>query len=267
MSGLGGRTVVITRAAEDAAALEALVEARGGRAVRFCTIERQLNEPAAAARVWAERARFDRFVIGSAAALEVFRDLEPGPVRVKLACVGAKTAEAVSSDPALDRRFEVAEVATSRRAEGLVAALVAARADERGRLDGRRFLNPRAPEGRSLLVDALGALGAEVVPLETYRIDCASPDPGAAARLEGAWAFTFLSGRTLECFLLRAGEARGRALLAGSTVAVIGPVAEAVADRLGVRVDVVPPTASAEALVEALAARAAAEAVAPPRGR
>lgn len=36
------------------------------------------------------------------------------------------------------------------------------------------------------------------------------------------------------------------------TVAVIGPVARARAEELGVRVDVVPPEATAEALVVAL---------------
>jgi uroporphyrinogen III methyltransferase/synthase len=248
MSGLSGRKVLVTRAREDAAELAERLVARGAEPVFFPTIERKPPpDPAAARGGWLRARTADRVLVGSPAALAAWADLEPPPAPIRVACVGAATAEKVRS--AWPERFHVAEVATSRRAEGLRDVLVAA-LGAGGRLEGRRFVFPRAPEGRTTLIEALEALGAEVEPVITYRVGCAAaPD---ASRVEDAEVLTFLSGRTLECFLEVLGDARGRGLLAARRVAVIGPVAAARAAALGIRVDVVPGTASAEALVEAL---------------
>jgi uroporphyrinogen III methyltransferase/synthase len=114
-------------------------------------------------------------------------------------------------------------------------------------------LFPRAPEGREVIVEALSALGARVDAVAVYRIRAAEPaDAAKIAELEHADVFTFLSGETLRAFLEVVPEEKARALLAKSKVAVIGPVARARAEALGIRVDFMPETATIEALVEAL---------------
>jgi uroporphyrinogen-III synthase len=120
----------------------------------------------------------------------------------------------------------------------------------------KRVLFPRAAEGRETLIDLLTAAGVEVSSPIAYRIAAAAPASAEArAAIARADAITFLSGETLRCFLEVVPEEEGRRLLERAVVAVIGPVAESKARELGVRVDVVPKTATLEALVEALAER------------
>ncbi len=248
MGPLAGRRVVVTRAPEDAGALVAALDARGAESVVFPTIARlPPPDPDAVKRAWSGRGGFDRVLCGSAAALEAFAELERPDEPIPVACVGDATAREVEAR--FGGRFVVAEVAETRRAEGLLFALEQSFGD----LEGRKFLFPRAPEGRLVLVEALEARGAAVEAVLTYRIGCAPPAPPAlVASLEGADAFTFLSGQTLACFLDAAGPS-ARLLLERAVVAVIGPVAAERAATLGVRVDVVPAVASADALAEALA--------------
>lgn len=247
MSGwLNGRRVVVTRAPEDSASIIAALEARGATPVLFPTLARSYPaDTGDIEKAWAEVHRFERVVVGSSAALAVFGELEPRARKVPVTCVGDRTAAAIVEDPKLSLRFEVVDVAEKRRAEGMLELL-----EQRlGPLTGRRFLLPRAPEGRDHLAGALRSRGAEALELLTYRIHCRTG--GDLAVLDGADAFSFLSGRTLACFLEAVG-ASAAARLHAARVAVIGPVAAARAAHLGVRVDVMPETASAEALVEAL---------------
>jgi len=85
-----------------------------------------------------------------------------------------------------------------------------------------------------------------------YRVVTAGPpDPSTLARAATADAVTFMSGRTIEAFLALVPDARD--LLERIVVAVVGPVASRDAQRLGVRVDVMPAEATAEAMIAALA--------------
>lgn len=163
-----------------------------------------------------------------------------------MTAVGAKTAAKIEAF----RRghFELREVATTRRAEGIVECLVDALGRD-GRLDGRRFLWPRPPEGRPVLADLLTARGASVDAVYSYRLRC----PAAPSEAQPMPAvLTFMSGRTLACFIEMWGP-RARLMLASAVVAVVGPVAAEQARALDVRVDVVPEVASSEALVGAVA--------------
>lgn len=247
---LSGRTVWITRSREDAEGLASPLAELGAQ-VRFlpCIHRVQSAEPTVVAEIWGRVSTFDRVLVGSAAAVEPFLDL-PAPERpAPAACVGASTAGRLAT-PRFGDHFQVAEVAEVRRAEGMLDALVDA-LGEGGRLEGRRFLFPRAPEGRRALQAELLSRGAVVEELETYRIACldapveAMPAPGDI--------LTFMSGRTLDCFLERLGEADARSCLEASIVGVIGPVAAARAAERGIRVDVTPETASAQDLAKALA--------------
>lgn len=173
--------------------------------------------------------------------------------RARGAAVGRKTAAALSraqSDTTAQPSSAVI-VPAVHDAASLLATL-----DATLPLVGRRVLVPRAPEGRELLIEGLRARGAVVDAPTAYRLVCPPPAaPAAVAEAERAEVLTFLSGRALENFLHVLPESRARALLERGCVAVIGPVAAEAAERLAVRVDVVPAEATVEALVEALDAR------------
>lgn len=241
--GLSGKRVVVTRAQSDAQSLASALEAKGAKAVMFPVVQVKLpdaQEPVLEA--WRRRDDYHRFVIGSKSALLVFRDVEVPGEKVKIACVGEKTARHVQADPELFARFSVMEVASDQRSEGLAQVLG-------DRLRGKRFFLPQAREGRGVLASLLQQKGALVDELETYRIQCVLPEP--VERLLGAAAITFMSGRTLACFLAGTGH-EGRVYLQSVKVAVVGPVAAESAAAQNVRVDVVAKAASVESLVQAL---------------
>ncbi|MBX2811265.1 MAG: uroporphyrinogen-III synthase [Myxococcales bacterium] len=250
---LEGLVVAITRTADAGTSMADDIRAQGGEPVWLPCVELVYSEPTPKLKLlWDEMDRFDRVLVGSPAALNVFTEYPVPSRRISVTCVGEATAEKIRSDPALNERFIVAEVATRRRAEGMLEVL----RRSLGSVKGKRFLMPRPPEGRTWLLEALAVEGAEEVQsVETYRINCAKILQPLVdwARID---IFTFLSGRTLSCFLEIMTE-RGRDLLHRRVVAVIGPVAKQQAELQGVRVDVMPDRASSTALVEALAKYAA----------
>lgn len=248
---LRGRRVVVTRAAGDAPALVDRLNALGAEVIALPTIEIEpIPAPDALDAALHAQARFAMLVLGSRHAIDAVaaRAAALGlSLELPVACVGARTrAHALAVLPLSGEVIAPAEA----RAEALFAAIEARFG---GALTGQRFLFPRAPEGRETLIERLEAAGAEVDAIDVYRIVPAPPAaPDVLAALEGAHVFTFLSGETLRCFFEVVPEARARALLARAQVAVIGPVARARAEALGVRVDLVPETASIDALVDAL---------------
>ena len=64
---------------------------------------------------------------------------------------------------------------------------------------------------------------------------------------------TFASPSAVRGFLEQFAPGEGLELLGRTAIAVIGPVTAAAIERLGLRVAVCPPEATAEALVESLA--------------
>ena len=245
---LQGMRVVITRAQENAGELSDAFRAKGAEPLCFpCITRRFPDDLKEVHEAWHQVEAYDRVLVGSVAALDVFRTLTLPAKRAPITCVGAKTAEKIEADEALRARFVVHEVADVRRAEGVIQSLLGIFTS----LEGRRFLWPRAREAREKLRSELSLRGATVDPLVTYILDCADYSPSEQSILASASVFTFLSGRTLECFLRMLG-ANGRAHLERATVAVIGPVAQECAYKHNIKVDVVPDVASGQALVEAL---------------
>ena len=245
---LAGRAVLVTRRGQDE--FVALLAAAGAIPLVFPCLEiAPPADRAALDRAAAEAQQADLLAFVSERALELFLEAAARAGvelrSIPAAAVGRKTAEALTS-----RGFSSVLCPEEYRAEALLSLI-----EERfaGRLRGLRVFVPRAPEGRPELVLGLEARGAIVVAPETYRLvipPAASEEEIAlAARAEIA---TFLSGRAVQGFLERVGAERGRAILKGLTVAVIGPVARARAEELGVRVDVMSSEATAEALVLAL---------------
>lgn len=164
---------------------------------------------------------------------------------VHIACVGHKTAEAVS---ALGITPELLPKPTEQNAKGLVD--VFPEYDEE--LDPvSRVLLPRADIATDVLVDGLIELGWEVDDIVAYRTVRAAP-PSAEIRdmikSGGFDAVCFTSSSTVTNLVGIAGKPHPRTI-----IACIGPMAAATAKELGLRVDVVPEVAGVNELVDALA--------------
>lgn len=164
---------------------------------------------------------------------------------VHIACVGHKTAEAVS---ALGITPELLPKPTAQNAQGLVD--VFPEYDEELDPVGRVLL-PRADIATDVLVDGLIELGWEVDDIVAYRTVRAAP-PSAEIRdmikSGGFDAVCFTSSSTVANLVGIAGKPHQRTI-----IACIGPMAAATAKELGLRVDVVPEVAGVNELVDALA--------------
>lgn len=247
----------MTRAASQAARLGALLRSKGATPVFLPTIAVGPPEDAAPLReATSQIDAYDLIVLGSLnAATALATALSDQGLRcaAPIACVGAKTRQALVSQPQLRSILQGELLSpTVYRAEALVQE-IQLRWAERGGMTGLKVLHPRAPEGREIVQDRLTDFGAEVHAVEAYRIvPAGAPNAETLGLACGAEVVTFLSGQTLEAWLKVVPEPLARQILERAVVGVIGPVAAEHAQRLGVRVDVVPEEATAEALVEAL---------------
>lgn len=247
---LAGRKIVVTRAMHQSGDLTAALGARGAEVIELPAIEiKPVEDLSALDRALENLESYELLILGSknAAELVFARGVA---IDIPIACVGAKTKSYVESKTT----SEVLAPETH-RAEAL-ADLVANRLGTLRSSEPKRVLFPRAAEGREVLIASLEKLGVEVDAPAIYRIVPAAPATAETiARIARADAFTFLSGETLRAFLEVVPETEARAMLERAFVAVIGPVAREKAEALSIRVDLVPETATIEALAAALAER------------
>lgn len=164
---------------------------------------------------------------------------------VRIAAVGAKTAEAIE---ALGITPELLPKPTQQNSAGLVDVFPEFDPD----LDPvGRVLLPRADIATDVLVDGIHALGWEVDDVVSYRTVRAAP-PSAEVRemikSGGFDAVCFTSASTVRNLVGIAGKPHARTI-----IACIGPMAAAAATELGLRVDVQPEVAGVAELVDALA--------------
>jgi uroporphyrinogen III methyltransferase/synthase len=172
----------------------------------------------------------------------------------RLAAVGGATATA------LRRRGLRPELVPERQdGAGVASAMVAADPD----LPGAAVLLPRAVDGREELAAALVAAGARPTVVPVYRSVPASPAElaGLCARLRhrSLDILTFFSPSQVEVVLTALGEDGPAVLGAARLVAAIGATTAEALRRHGVRVDLVPPSPSAEELADLLAERTPSE--------
>jgi uroporphyrinogen-III synthase len=240
MRPLAGRTVLVTRPAEDAAELVRLLERRGARAIVAPAIEIVPARSAALTRALSELAdgRFDWITLTSPRTVDVLAGrLRPRDVRARVAVVGDGTREAF-------RRWARREpdlVPRTFRTTALTGAI------PRG---SGRVLCPRAdiaPEG---LEDALAAKGWTPVRVDAYRTRMPRSLPSEArdALASGAVdAVTFTSASTVRGFVRALAHVRGN-----PRVACIGPVTARAARERGLAVHAVANPHTIEGLVEAV---------------
>jgi len=210
--------VLVTRPAHQAARLCRLIEARGGRAVRFPALEiREPRDPAAARSELEAANGCELLVFVSANAVDRAAPHLPSPLRPAIAAVGEATARALRRH-GLEPSILPVGTADS---EGLLAAPSLAA------MTGKRVLIVRGEGGRPLLGDTLSTRGAEVRYAEVYRRALPAADPRS---LLASWrqtvdVVTVTSRDLLDNLLALLGDA-GRPLLLATPLVVIS-------DRLG----------------------------------
>ncbi len=251
---LAGVSVLVTRTAEQSAALVEPLRALGAEVIAFPVIE--VADPldtAALDDAIARIASYDWVVLTSTNGVDRFfarmRELcaaEDSLDTVRFAAVGSATAARLIS-----RGCQPDLVPEDFRAEGLVDAF------GKVGVSGARILIPRAAEAREVLPEQLAALGAHVDAADLYRLVPAEADPAVISRIAQGEVnvVAFASGATARHFMdvLVAAGLDAREELSRLTIASVGPVTTAGLEQLGFSADIEAAESTMESLVEAIA--------------
>jgi uroporphyrinogen III methyltransferase/synthase len=251
------RSIVVTRAAEQASGLAGPLEALGAEVLVMPVIAVEAPQDWGPADDAIEHLdSYDWIVLTSVNGVDALAErLSLHGLRVhdlgckRVAAVGAATAARLR-----ESGVEPAIVPREFRAEGLVAELRAI-----GPAVGRRVLIARAEEARELLPDDLRGAGFDVDVAPVYRVVAAAPPVAVLERFDAGTvdAVVFASGGTARRFVEVLGRAGldAREALMGPVVASIGPVTTDALHELGIAVDVQAAEATATSLVRALVER------------
>ena len=257
LSSLAGRRVVVTRSAEQAGEMEALLRDRGAEPLAYPCIA--IAAPAdtgpldGALRDLAA-GRFDWLVLTSSNAVTVLAERlhilaidSLSASGAAVAVIGSATAQAVERDLGLP----VDLFPETFVAEALAADLLTQLAS------GGRVLVCQADIARPVLVETLAAGGAAVTSVVAYRTVRGSGGVDLPVLLRSGQvdAVTLTSSSTVRNLLARL-EAEGGCVddLAGVCLACVGPITAETARKLGLTVQVVPQEHTIAALVNTLEA-------------
>lgn len=249
---LEGRTVLVTRAAEQARSFVDLLEVAGARVLQVPTI---VIEPPPS---WEPLDRaldaLDTFTLVIFTSVNgvtmVDRRLRArgtswsALAQSRVAAIGPATAEALA-----EHGVRVALVPDDYRAEGLVERLRATLGP------GDRVLLPRAAQTRDVLVTELARLGASVTEVAAYttrRVEASAGRLREALAAGAVDVVTFTSSSTARNFAELFSEDERRRWLRGVTVASIGPVTAATAAEYGLQTRVMPGEYTIPALARAI---------------
>ncbi len=239
---LFGRTVVVTRAREQASGLVSRLSELGAQAIEIPTIQ---IEPAAdygpLDAALARLESFDWLIFTSANGVHFFlerldasaRDLRA--LRARICAIGPATAAALAA-----LHLKVDLIPQEYVAESVLQAF------EKIPIEGARILLPRAAVARDLIPAELEKRGARVQVVEAYRTIPAR-DVHWPADLHPDWVL-FTSSSTVENFV----TLFGAACLQGARIGSIGPITSATARRLGLEVTVEASPHTTQALIDAL---------------
>ncbi|TAM86119.1 uroporphyrinogen-III C-methyltransferase [bacterium] len=243
---LAGKSVLVTRPAEDAREMSERLYALGARAVCAPMIAIEAPEDPASARAAVERAAHYAWIIfTSRNGVRAFFEHVEALGRDARSLAGARVA---AIGPATAQELAARGIRADFVPQTYIAEAVAAGLLERT-APGDRLLLFRAAQARDVLPQELRAQGRICEIVAAYRT-VARRDPDLRAKAERADVLTFASSSTVRAFV----DALDNDLsaVAGKTVACIGPVTAQTARELGLHVDVVAGVYTAEGLVEAL---------------
>jgi uroporphyrinogen III methyltransferase / synthase len=254
---LEGQTVVVTRAASQAAELSDALEAYGAKVFVCPTIE--IREPDNYERLDEALDHlygYDWLIFTSSNGAEFFikRLLERGLKvedldEIKVCAIGQRTAEKLR-----DTHTHVDVVPSQSTAEGVFAAL--SEFVGNAHLRGLNILLPRALVGRDVLPKALEEAGARVDVVPAYQT--VLPENFDRGRLRAMLAgsgdcIAFTSPSTIKNLAKLFDTNDLGTTLPGIVIACIGPVTAAAAVEYGLKVDIQPAQQTAKDLAEAIA--------------
>lgn len=240
--GLEGRTVVVTREAEDAAAWARRLEELGARAVVLpCLVRAPVTDGATAVRLRRAVGQADWLVVTSRRGVEAATQLLAGapPASVRIAAVGPETAREAEA-----RWGRVDFVASEPTAQALGRELVSRLGAQ---VAAARVVVAGAAGGRDDVERLLGRAGAQVSRVEVYRTAPARGD-GVKRDLaaEGVSDVLLASPSAVAGLLNRAAVSRT------VRVITIGPTTTAAARAAGLEVAAEARRPDLESMLEAL---------------
>ncbi len=246
---LQGKRVLVTRAREQASALERQLQSVGAIPLAFPTIHivPPTDDYAALDAALRQLPTFDWAVFTSVNGVKhVWQRLEAlglgtaDVAHLRLAAIGPATAKALTA-----KGLDIAIMPEHYVAESLLSAIPAPA--------GQRFLLARADIARDTLRTGLQAAGADVLEVPAYHTVQVEPTPEDWAGLEnGVDIMTFTASSTVHHFVDQVGPERLQTLAQDALVAAIGPITAETARTLGLRVDVVADRYTIDGLVDAM---------------
>ena len=249
---LYGKTVVVTRAREQASGLAAQLAELGARVIQCPTIEiRPLDDYAPLDRAIAALGEYQWLIFTSVNGVKYFwqrLELAGRDARAlgscKVAAIGPATAEALRI-----RGIGPDLVPEKYMAEGVIAGLQA-----QGPVSGMRMLLPRAAKAREILPEELRKAGATVDVIAAYETV-----PAAVLKDE---VLAGLSDRSIDCVTFGSSSTVENFLsifpaetlaTSGARIAAIGPITAATLARRGLPCHIQPSEFTIPALVAAVA--------------
>lgn len=247
---LFGKTVLVTRSAEQAGEFSAILNSKGANVLECPTIG--LLPPDSWDSLDAEINRlagFDWTIFTSANGVSFFferlaaKGLDARAFAgCRICAVGSKTAAHLAS-----HGIKPDLVPADYKAEGVVAEF------SKMTMNGMNVLLPRPDKGRDIIQKAFAGMGASVAAPLTY---CNVIPPQLPPRIIQALeekcidCVTFTSSSTVDNFAKMLGENRMLHLMAGVKVAAIGPVTAKSCRELGLDVHIEPETYTLDDMTE-----------------
>ncbi len=250
---LSGKRIVVTRAASQARELAQRIEALGGEAIGFPTIEIQPPQSyddldAAISDIQS----YDWIIFTSVNGVDGFLQ-RLNTLRVWVTALSALRIAAIGPETA-KRLAQVglrpAIVPDQYMAEGILDVL------DCESMRDRRVLIPRAAKARDVLPQTLREWGATVNVVETYRTAMPSAEVSALRQLiveRNIDMITFTSPSTVNNFISMMGLKTLAELPTTIAIACIGPITQQRVEELGGRADVVANEFTIAGLVRAIA--------------
>lgn len=249
---LSGKTIIVTRAADQAGEFSAKLHAQGATVFECPTI--QLVEP----DDWSELdetinelAKYDWLILTSVNSVKFFFQrlfklgLDSRAISAcKICVVGPKTAETIKGYGIIPDL-----IPNDYKAEGVIAEF------SKLQIDGKRVLYPRADKAREIIPQELIKMGATVDAPIAYKNILPlriCPETLFALEKRSIDAITFTSSSTVTNLATMLGQDLLIDMLKGVVVASIGPVTSKTCRSLGIKVDVEPDTYTLDNLVSAL---------------
>ena len=253
---LKNKTIVVTRAHDQAAEFAAELKKFGADIFLFPTIEIVPPDSFAALDEAIKNLdRFDWLIFTAVNAVEYFlQRLKENHVEVdaldylRVCAIGEATANRLAS-----ARIHLDVVPTDSKAEGVFAALREYIGEE---FAGLRFLLPRAKVARDYLPEKLSRAGAEIEVAEAYQTIL--PRNPATAKLKALLAadsievITFTSGSTVKNFARIFAVNDLSKILAGVKIACLGDITAQAAAEVGLRTEILPAETTTFGLASAI---------------